>query len=778
MKVIIDSWAWISKSDVPPTQIEALRKALTLTPRKVGDHPGEAPAPIRLYSENAASFGMPRQFFMARRKPAHEVEYQTTLGDKSTWPCDLKFHGELRPEQARGKVEVSGLLKAGHLGGLVRAVPGWGKCLRPDTLVLTYEGRLVRVDALKVGDQLMGPDSKPRTVLASNPGFGPMYRITPTIGDPWECNDAHILTLVDTRTDEVRDISLQEYLQLSASWKHRLKQFSPAQGVQFPVASPLPLDPYFLGVWYGDGTKALNGVAISKPDAEIELLCQQTAARFGLRVRTERQGGCPTYHFAAERGSPNPLLNLLREVFGEGESLPHAYLTASWEDRKAFLAGWLDSDGYQNNGCYEIVHKRRAWADGIAFLARSLGIRATVREKKVNGESYWRVKLAGDFHPLASMMRIARKLPRERKQIKLATRTGFSVERIDDGPYHGIVLDGDHRYLLGDFTVTHNTVFATSLMAELQVPTLVVVHKEFLVDQWKTRIQQYLPDAQIGIAQGPNCDYKGKHVVIGMVHSLCDKDYGEEFRRWPGLVLTDECHRIGAGTWSAVPPMFTAAYRIGLSATPRRKDGADDVFKYHIGDIIFASKEVRMKPKVRRVWITPDIFKLVHTNSFNPNLIKKGMLLRFMCASTGRNRVITEQLILAVKAGRKCLIVSERLQHLRDLETALYKLWGTDSTKPSIGFYIGGQEQAALDEAAKAQVIFATSQLVQEGLDIPPLDTLFLVTPLGDIEQVCGRILRPHEGKKDPIVVDFREDHIPICKKYGEYRDKYYSKNA
>jgi len=450
VRITIDSYAWASKTDLSSAQLDALRKALTVTPRKVGDHPGEAPGPIRLFSENAARFGMPRQFFLGRRKPAHEVEYRTTEGNKTFWPGDLKFVGKLREEQIKGLQTITGLFWAGSLGGIARAVPGFGK-----------------------------------------------------------------------------------------------------------------------------------------------------------------------------------------------------------------------------------------------------------------------------------------------------------------------------------------TVLACAIMAKLQVPTLVVVHKEFLMGQWQERILEYLPNAQIGMVQESTCDFKGRHVVLGMVHSLCNKDYGEEFRNYFGLCITDEVHRIGAETWSAVPPLFPARWRLGLSATPRRKDGADAVFHHHIGEVIFAAKEVRMRPKIRKVWITPDLFKIVHTPNFNPNLIKKGLLLRFMCVSAGRNRIITEQLIQAVKAGRRCLVLSERLQHLNDLETLLYKTWtDADGTKPSVGFYIGGQEKAALNEAAKCQVIFATSQLVQEGLDIPPLDTLFMTTPLSDIEQAVGRILRPFEGKKDPVVVDFRDDHIGICKRYGEFRDKQYDRIA
>lgn len=447
MKIVVDTYAWANKSDLSPSQLEGLRSALTVTPRKVGDHPGEAPGPIQLFSENAALFGMPRQFFLARRKPAHQVEFRTTEGDKSSWPGDLKFAKTLREEQARGRIEVTSLLRGGCLGGIVRAVPGWGK-----------------------------------------------------------------------------------------------------------------------------------------------------------------------------------------------------------------------------------------------------------------------------------------------------------------------------------------TVCTCAIIAELAVPTLIVVHKEFLMDQWRKRLEEYLPGIKIGIAQGSELDFKGKHVVLGMVHSLSDKDYGEEFRNYFGLVVTDEVHRIGSETWSRVPPLFPAKWRLGLSATPRRKDGADPVFHHHIGEVIFSSKEIRMKPKVRKVWITPDLFKVVHTANFNPNLIKKGLLLKFMCVSTGRNRIIVDQLMQAVRAGRKCLVLSERLQHLRDLETMLYSHWGDVDVKPSVGFYIGGQEQEALDEAAKAKVVFATSQLVQEGLDIPPLDTIFLTCPMGDVEQAVGRILRPFDGKKEPIVVDFRDDHIGLCKRYGDFRDKFYQK--
>ena len=776
MNVKIDAWAWLPRESLTHIQQAAIKAALTIYPKKVGDFPGDAPTPLKLFKETDTHLAVPRAYYTKYRKPEHQIEDATTLGRHDLWSGPFDFEGTLRSEQQRALREVSTLFRNGEYGGIVRAVTGWGKCLAPDTMVLRYDGEVVRVDSLKVGDLLMGPDSTPRTVLAANAGSGPMYRITPTIGDPWECNDAHILTLVDTATDEIRDIPLQDYLRLSASWKHRLKQFSPANGVDFAPADTLPLDPYFLGVWYGDGTKALNSVAISKPDAEIELLCRDMAATFGLRVRTERRWGCPVHYIVGKDGVPNPLLSLLRTLFQDGETLPLAYMTASRADRQAFLAGWLDSDGYHNNGCYEIVQKRRVWADGVAFLARSLGIRATVREKIVNGESYWRIKLAGDFSQLP--MRIARKLPRVRKQKKVATRTGFTVERIEDGAYFGIVLDGDHRYLLGNFTVTHNTVWSCAFMAEMKVPTLVIVHKEFLLNQWKERIEQFLPNVKVGIVQQDRCEYKDAGVMIGMIHSLVgSRDYGKDFWEWPGLIITDETHRVGAETWSAVPTKFKAKWRLGVSATPRRKDGAEDVFFHHIGPVIFTSSEQRMTPKIRRVWTE---WKMVQTDTLNPNLVSKSVLLKFLVTNKARNTLIVNQLIQAVEAGRRPMVLSERLQHLDALEAQFKRDWtAKHKDKPvTTGFYVGGMKEDELDESAKATIVFATRQFAEEGLDIPVLDTLFLTIPMSDVEQAVGRILRPCEGKKEPVVVDFRDDKVGYCLKAGGYRDRFYQQKG
>lgn len=318
------------------------------------------------------------------------------------------------------------------------------------------------------------------------------------------------------------------------------------------------------------------------------------------------------------------------------------------------------------------------------------------------------------------------------------------------------------------------TVAALALAARLNVPALVVVHKEFLMDQWTERIQKFLPAAKIGRVQQDECNFLGKTIVMGMVHSLGgEQPYPEALWDWPGIIIVDECHRIGARTWAPVPPRFRAKYRIGFTATPRRKDGADNVFWQHIGPIIFAGKEERLKPLVKRVWTK---FKLVKTDRFNPNLAPKALVTRFLVKSRHRNDLILDQLISALEAGRKVLVLSERLQHLADLEAQLRKTWPSMVGEVSIGQYVGGRTKEQLARSAKAKVIFATSQYAAEGLDIPELDTLFLTTPMSDVEQAVGRIQRPALGKKDPIVVDFRDDSISMFEAMGRKRDKFYSR--
>jgi superfamily II DNA or RNA helicase len=321
------------------------------------------------------------------------------------------------------------------------------------------------------------------------------------------------------------------------------------------------------------------------------------------------------------------------------------------------------------------------------------------------------------------------------------------------------------------------TVATLALIARLNVPTLITVHKGFLMRQWLERIARFLPKALVGVVQQDRCEFKGRHIVVAMNDSLIARDYGACFRNHFGLIISDEVHRIGAPTWSQIPPRFPARWRLGLSATPRRKDGAEDVFWHHIGPILYTGRTQRLKPVIKRVHTG---FVLPKGDKINQGLLKKTILLKFLVQNKKRNMIIVNQIQQAARSGRKILVLSERLdQHLRVLDDLLRKTWEPEwGILPTIGYYIGGMKDGDYEKAEEAQVIFATAQLVQEALDIPPLDTLILATPISDVEQAVGRIQRPYPGKKEPIVVDIRDDNIGLCKRAAFSRWNLYYKKS
>ena len=372
----------------------------------------------------------------------------------------------LRPlfaDQAAGLDQLKQAFFDGHRRIAFQAPCGFGKCLGIGTPVLRFDGEIVPVESVRVGDRLMGPDGLPRNVLSTCRDRGQLFRIIPTKGEAWVCNDVHVLTLVNITNGRVVDVPLDEYLTKSNNFRWVHKLFAPPDGIDFHESTDPDLDPYWLGLWLGDGNKALRNIGVTKPDTEVRESCEAIATQYGLRVRTETAGGtrCPTYTIVGERGAGNPLLQKVRALASNGV-FPTGVRTASRLYRQEFLAGVIDSDGYVHKGCCEVVQRNQAYADGIAFVARTLGLRVTVASKFVNGVEYKRLGISGDFAGIE--MRIPRKKMPPRRQIKTATRTAFQVEPIGVGEYAGFELDGDGRFLLGDLTVTHNTVLGAHMV--------------------------------------------------------------------------------------------------------------------------------------------------------------------------------------------------------------------------------------------------------------------------------------------------------------------------
>ena len=343
---------------------------------------------------------------------------------------------------------------------LIQAETGLGKSLAPETPVLKYSGEVVRADEVQVGDQLMGPDSKPRNVTNVNLQQGPMYRVTPVKGEPFECNSDHILSLRHTTTKEVKNVKITDYLTWGVTEKRMWKLYRAA--VDFPMCGPnRPTFAYAVGAYLGDGRKQGPELCMGKAKQPVIDYLMDSGNLKPSRMKFERGA----YYIGFSKDSY--LWDYLSNRTGQSEDclsvrrMPTSMKRGHVETRSAILAGLLDTDGSitPGGGGVEITQKSEALADDICFVSRSLGLAAYKKSKWVNGSEYFRVGISGDM----SKIPCKRLKFQPRKQIKDVLHTGFTVEATGEGTYRGIALDGDHLFLLGDFTVTHNTEFTRYL---------------------------------------------------------------------------------------------------------------------------------------------------------------------------------------------------------------------------------------------------------------------------------------------------------------------------
>lgn len=364
---------------------------------------------------------------------------------------------------------------------VIYGIHGVGKCFGKGTPILMRDGTVLPVEQVSVGDQVMGPDSIPRSVTSITTGKSDLYRIVPKKGDPFIVNGDHILSLKHSggiHDGEITNISVRDFIDRGSGWKSRKMLWRAAVDFE-PQVYKHELDPYLLGVWLGDGSSTYT--SITTPDPEIVEYINQSAISIGGGLRVKKiadKGKACTYAISPPNsgGKGNALLNLLRQVDVIGNKhIPMMFKTASKKDRLELLAGLIDTDGYLGNSVYEITQKSKRLSDDIAFVARSVGLAAhqKVRRKKCfnNGKvgTYYQLTICGDIGIIPC------KVPRRqigiRKLQKDPLRVGFSIEPIGHGSYFGFSVDGDHLFLLGDFTVTHNSSWAANWPSPVFIPT-------------------------------------------------------------------------------------------------------------------------------------------------------------------------------------------------------------------------------------------------------------------------------------------------------------------
>ncbi len=317
------------------------------------------------------------------------------------------------------------------------------------------------------------------------------------------------------------------------------------------------------------------------------------------------------------------------------------------------------------------------------------------------------------------------------------------------------------------------TVMALNILSRIQKKTLIIVHKEFLMNQWIERAEQFLSGAKIGIIQGNTVDIIGKDIVIGMLQSISMKDYPKGTFDSFGLIIFDECHHLGAEVFSKALLKTGCPYTLGLSATPNRKDGLTKVFLAFLGNYAYKSdKDVDSNVLVRLYYYKNDDQSYCREEHIGFTKINMSKMTNNICYHKRRNDFIVSLVPEFITDKRRVLILSERKEQLKYLKETIDNLNICTS-----GYYLGGMKQSALDQSMTCDVMLGTFNMISEGFDCKALNTLIMVSPRSDIEQSIGRILRlqPHERTVLPIVVDIADTfsvYTALSKKRKDYYEK------
>lgn|GEM_PF-5764587 len=358
-----------------------------------------------------------------------------------------------------------------------------GKCFKRDTKIRMYDGTIKMIQDIQVGDLLMGPDSLPRKVTNTTTGQEEMFDVLPNkfAFDSWGCNRSHILSLKISdknygELNSVINVTVDEYLKFSKGKKRVLNLYK--SEVKYNHKD-VAIDPYFLGVWLGDGCKMSPKITIHNKDVEVIEYLEDYADELSLRFhKSFNSTNSHNYSFYKPLNGPknNVLTDKLRSYnVLDNKHIPFDFMINSKENRMKLFAGLLDSDGYMNisgNKCnYEISSSKEDFANQIKELADGLGFSASKRYKKAKlKDKYfdsWVVSIYGkDLNDIPTKLPRKQAPKRENRSSKAkdTSKTGFKLESAGMGTYYGVVIDGpDRLFLLKDYQVVHNTL-ATNIL--------------------------------------------------------------------------------------------------------------------------------------------------------------------------------------------------------------------------------------------------------------------------------------------------------------------------
>ena len=379
-----------------------------------------------------------------------------------------------------------------------------------------------------------------------------------------------------------------------------------------------------------------------------------------------------------------------------------------------------------------------------------------------------------DVKSLLSANKIDLRLDDERSRGRPLNAKFLGVLRPDQQEALDAVLQHDFGMLVGP-TAFAKTVTAAAVIAKRKVSTLVIVHRADLMRQWQERLGSFieLDEQKIGLIGGGKKKPTGL-LDIAVIQSLSRREDLEEFFSQYGQIIIDEAHHLSAQSFEAVLKQANSRFILGLSATPVRSNGHHPIIFMQCGPIRHIAK--------RPAHVPHQLMVRVHhlSTSGIPPHASIQEVIRLLSENSDRNAQIAADAISALNDGRKVLLLTKRTEHL-DLLYEFLKNVGFPC------FILHGRMKAKerqlvikaladLPEGAP-HILLASAQLIGEGFDHAPLDTLILTLPIswaGTLQQYVGRLHREHASKTDILIYDYAELDQPQLYRMWEKRQRGY----
>ena len=312
------------------------------------------------------------------------------------------------------------------------------------------------------------------------------------------------------------------------------------------------------------------------------------------------------------------------------------------------------------------------------------------------------------------------------------------------------------------------TVVGTYLIAARARRTLVLVHRQPLLDQWVAQLAMFLGLAPRAIGQiGAGKQAPNGRLDVAMIQSLVRLGRVADLVATYGHVIVDESHRVPAVSFERVLSEVKARFVTGLTATPRRRDGLHPITEMQLGPVRFAVEprsQAARHPFTHRLIVRDTTFgkgRLVSTDSIQA-------LYAALAADDRRNHLVLDDVVSALAEGRSPILLTERKDHLEYLAARLRR--GARHCVVLRGGMTPAERRAAAAALAavpddEPRLIIATGRYIGEGFDDARLDTLFLAMPIawkGTLVQYAGRLHRLRPGKTEVRIYDYVDREVPM----------------